>query len=43
MRIRKFNTVLVTTDKLKRHNELTNINTSIQKVEVWINEGAKNN
>lgn len=34
MRIKKFDIVLVSTDKLKRHSQLTNSNTSIQRIEV---------
>ncbi|HDL00749.1 MAG TPA: hypothetical protein ENH23_00755, partial [candidate division Zixibacteria bacterium] len=34
MRIRKFDSVLVATDRLKRHTPLTTSNTTIQKVEV---------
>ncbi len=34
MRIRKFETVLVSTDRLKRHTELSNLNTTVERVEV---------
>ncbi len=34
MRIKKFKTVLITTDRLKRHTELTNSNTAVKRVEV---------
>lgn len=34
MRIKKFDSVLVSTDRLKRHTQLTTSNTAIQKVEV---------
>lgn len=34
MRIRKFATVLITTDRLKRHTELTSSNTTVERVEV---------
>lgn len=34
MRIKKFETVLITTDRLKRHAELTASNTSVERVEV---------
>ncbi len=34
MRIKKFDTVLISTDRLKRNTPLTNSNTTVQKVEV---------